>query len=297
MNPDAHGLHEIANTLTKERLIDVIFVHGLGGASHTTWSFGKSGDADHFFWPEVLGKERPNCGIWTLGYPAGLTMFGPKGMLIEKRALNIAQTLVNNGIGDRPIIFIVHSLGGLIIKSLIVAGSTLSDKEIDQIVRSTVGIVFCSTPHRGSDYSNAAGIIFSIFGGAQDHLNEMKSASDTLDLLHDKFINWQNKSYVSVRSYAENIGIFRKRKLMRPVPLGVVVNRASANPGIVGHVVKDLDEDHLSIVKPRSKRHDIYVGVLRFIDDIASTVYVRNNLTKPLAEVEQFLKNDLMKSL
>jgi len=56
-----------------------------------------------------------------------------------------------------------------------------------------------------------------------------------------------------------------RRWFLRPVPLGLVVPRASANPGIAGHTVRDVDDDHLTMVKPRDRKHDVYAGVLRFV--------------------------------
>ncbi len=76
MTPDSEGLHEIANMANKDRKVDIVFVHGLGGSSHGTWRHGKEGKAGHFFWPEELGKDLPHYGIWTVGYPAGFTGLG-----------------------------------------------------------------------------------------------------------------------------------------------------------------------------------------------------------------------------
>jgi triacylglycerol esterase/lipase EstA (alpha/beta hydrolase family) len=136
-----------------------VFVHGLGGASHATWRHGKEGKAGHFFWPEELGKELPDCGIWTVGYPAGFTALGKPGMIIEKRAGNLSQKLSNAGLGARPLLFITHSMGGLVVKSLIVGSQTLADLDRKRIVSVIRGIVFCATPHRGSAFADAAGVL------------------------------------------------------------------------------------------------------------------------------------------
>lgn len=67
------------------------------------------------------------------------------------------------------------------------------------------------------------------------------------------------------------MGLFRKRRLFRAAPLGVVVPRASANPGLAGHVVHDVDEDHITIAKPSSRDHVLFRGVQRFIEEVASS--------------------------
>jgi hypothetical protein len=52
-----------------EPLVDLIFVHGLGGTSRKTWSWQRD---PHNFWPAWLGKEAELCKsrIFTFGYNA-----------------------------------------------------------------------------------------------------------------------------------------------------------------------------------------------------------------------------------
>lgn len=287
MCPDSEGLHAIANTTKQDREADVVFVHGLGGKSHSTWRHGCEGNEEHFFWPEELGKDLPNCGIWTVGYPAGVTTLGKPGMIIDKRAGNLSQKLANAGLGERPLLFITHSMGGLIVKSLIVGSQTLSDKDRKLIVSAVRGVVFCATPHRGTNFVDAAGKLGRYSGLAdaslggficwaaadffgrilriQSHVEEMRANAEPLDILHDQFIEWQRNHQIPVDSYAENIGLFRTRWFLRLLPLSLVVPRVSANPGIAGHVPRDVDDDHLTLVKPPNRNHDVYAGVFRFI--------------------------------
>src|SRR5689334_7013221 len=48
-----------------QRAGDVIFVHGLNGNPFGYWAH--DGKRDHW-WPEWLGEDLPNVGIWSLGY-------------------------------------------------------------------------------------------------------------------------------------------------------------------------------------------------------------------------------------
>jgi pimeloyl-ACP methyl ester carboxylesterase len=259
------GVYPVCNTTQEDRAADIVFVHGLGGSSHDTWRHGVEGASDYFFWPEELGKDLNNCGIWTVGYPAGFTRLGLPGMIIEKRAGNLALKLANWGIGSRPLIFICHSMGGLIVKSLVTESQTNADEDRRQITKTVGGIIFCATPHRGSAFADAAGVLGQMFLGTQAHLDEMRANAEPLDLLHDRFIEWHRRTQIPIESYAESIGLFRTSLLGRPLPLGLVVPRASANTGIAGSTVKDVDADHITLVKPSNRQSDVYAGTLRFI--------------------------------
>jgi hypothetical protein len=265
MTPDSEGLHEIANTTNADRVADIVFVHGLGGGSHSTWRFAEPGAPDHFFWPEELGKALPDCGIWSLGYLAGVShWFGAPGMAVHDRAKNLVLKLQNGGLGDRPIIFVTHSLGGLEVKEIVVRTQTSGTPAAQRLVAQVCGIVFCGTPHRGAHVASAATILASYLR-TPEHVKQLAMGSPTLDALHDEFIAWQSRTHVAVESYVERIGLFRARGLLRPLPLGLVVSVASGNPGIANAACYPVSDDHITLVKPRDGNHDVYAGVLRFI--------------------------------
>ena len=264
VDQEQEGLFEICNTRDLARQLDIVFVHGLGGSSRETWTHREKGA--EFFWPAELGADLSKCGIWTLGYPAGITeFFGAPGMRIEKRAGNLSQKLANKDLGDRPIVFICHSMGGLVVKSLLVDSQTQADADRKKIASAVRGIVFLATPHRGSAYSEAAIILGKYFGTAQAHVTEMTRDADSISFLQEKFVEWQRINPVPIDTYAENIGLKQRKWVFRTVSLPVVVTRASADTGTQFSSIKDVDEDHLTIVKPRGRDHDVYAGVLRFV--------------------------------
>ena len=65
-----------------------------------------------------------------------------------------------DGIGkDRPIIFIAHSMGGLVVKKAYTLGK--HDRWFSSLISSVIGIVFLATPHRGSRYARILNYILS----------------------------------------------------------------------------------------------------------------------------------------
>jgi len=248
--------------------MDVVFVHGLGGHVERTWTHGKKGRPDYFYWPAELAKGFEDVAVWAVDYPAGFTDFGQQGMRIAQRANNLALVLANVGIGTRPLVFITHSMGGLIVKSLLVSSQTAADRDRAAIAAAARGVAFCATPHRGSAFANAVTILAKVVGGTQPHVKEMLQNEEELDILHDEFIEWQRRTSTEVLSFAENRPIRRKFWFLWPLPLGLVVPRASANPGIQGHTIKDVDGDHFSLVKPRHTCDAVFAGVARWLSQL-----------------------------
>lgn len=143
ITPDADGLHAIANTTKPDLQADIVFVHGLAGGSHSTWRYGKEGEAAHFFWPKALGEDLPHCAIWSLGYAAGMNhWFSEEGMAIDDNAAYLALTLANKSLGKRPLIFVAHSMGGLLVKAFLSDAQALGGTDWATVANAVRGVVF-----------------------------------------------------------------------------------------------------------------------------------------------------------
>lgn len=266
MTPDTEGLHPIANIDRPDRVADIVFVHGLGGSSHKTWRHGKEGDSDHFFWPEELGDELPQCGVWSLGYEAGIIpWFGADGLPIEDRAVNLAHKLTTAGLGDRPVVFITHSMGGLMVKEIVVQALTAGDAAWSRLVSRIAGIVFCGTPHRGADVAWAAKNL-AIVLRTQQHIRDMAAGTRHLERLHSRFVEWHRKGRPEAEAYAEGIGMKRQHWFLRWLPAVFAVKPGSADPQLAGCRCIPCHCDHLALVKPDSRQHDVYAGVRVFVE-------------------------------
>ncbi len=269
MTPDSEGLHEIASSGKPNRLADIVFIHGLAGGSHSTWRFGKEEASGHFFWLEALAEDLPDCGIWCLGYEAGKShWFSNEGMALEDRASNLALKLTNNSFGGRPLIFIAHSMGGLVVKELVTAADALGGPDWIRVVNAVRGIVFLGTPHYGSHMATLAKG-FAVLLRTQEHLKQMTFAGKSLDQLHRRFIKWRDNTKCPVEAYVETQGIARSGwlGLKRLLPRVLVVPEISGDPRLSGCDCHKIGADHISLVKPDSKKHDVYQGVRRFIEN------------------------------
>src|SRR4051794_10818567 len=103
----------VSNTDRQDRVADIVFIHGLDGDARTTWT---NSSHQGGFWPEWLGKDYPDVGVWSVAYDVKSSSWVGYSMALVDRARNILDLLVGHNLGGRPVIFVVHSFGGLVVK-------------------------------------------------------------------------------------------------------------------------------------------------------------------------------------
>jgi pimeloyl-ACP methyl ester carboxylesterase len=99
---------------SSEPIGDVIFVHGLGGDAYDTWGF--RGDS---CWRKSISIVRPDLNIWSLSYRVESSEWRGGAMPLSDRAINVLALLDVHLPVDRFLIFVCHSLGGLLVKELL----------------------------------------------------------------------------------------------------------------------------------------------------------------------------------
>lgn len=96
--------------------IDIVAIHGLGGDPKGTWT-----DNNGKLWlRDFLPAEIPNARVLSFGYNSSIT-FSKSVTDITNAAEMLLDRLdcVRSGVaGTRPIIFVSHSLGGIIVKKV-----------------------------------------------------------------------------------------------------------------------------------------------------------------------------------
>ncbi|XP_050097459.1 protein SERAC1 isoform X1 [Anopheles aquasalis] len=112
-----------------------------------------------FCWPmEWLPKDFPNIRVIGLNYDSSLSQWSATGCpcekydgKLEKRASEFLEKLATSNVGqDRPIIWVGHSMGGLLVKSIMVQALESSDPRVRRIAENSKVVMFLGTPHRGS---------------------------------------------------------------------------------------------------------------------------------------------------
>ncbi|KAI5838256.1 hypothetical protein DFP73DRAFT_267821 [Morchella snyderi] len=151
-----------------------------------------------FFWPlDLLPKSISNARIMAFGYDADVVNFWKPAS--QNRIFDHAKAL-SGALGnirestdtmERPIIFIGHSLGGLVIEDCLLNSNTSHEDFIRKILRSTTGIAFLGTPHGGSNQAEmaiiGANFLKLITNPNNDILKSLTSSSEALARIQQDF--------------------------------------------------------------------------------------------------------------
>ncbi|XP_069625469.1 protein SERAC1 isoform X2 [Ranitomeya imitator] len=253
---------------------DVLFVHGLLGAAFKTWrqqdrdqpldeSVAQEDDYTECWPKNWLAEDCPALRIISVEYDTHLSDWKAKcpadndRKSMAYRSSELLNKLKMAGVGKRPIIWVSHSMGGLLVKKMLVNAS--KDTELQDFVKNTRGIAFYSVPHHGSrlaEYSvNARLLLFP-----STEVKELSKDSPALQELNEEFLEFTKNKDFKVVSFAETLPT-RIGSMMRLH----VVPAESADLGI-GKIIP-VQVNHLNICKPKSKDSLIYQQTLEFIID------------------------------
>lgn len=231
---------------------DIVFIHGLTGSPTDTWSCSPCNEPEGGFWPKWLCADLPAAAIYTVGYPASIFgKWGKKDMNLYERGLSVLEHLTASGIGERPLIFITHSLGGLLTKQLLLTAADGADASWKALCANTRLVAFLATPHVGAALAAILKVTLPRF--TSQSVQHLSNETGELDQLNDRYRK------LAVAHNMKVIAYFEKYKTKN---LALVVERASADPGIVGVVPVPIDSDHITICKPSNRDSPIYRSLL-----------------------------------
>ncbi|PGH13280.1 hypothetical protein AJ80_06390 [Polytolypa hystricis UAMH7299] len=242
-------LHEPA-----EPYVDFIFVHGLGGGSFKTWSFSENPDN---FWPRKwLPHENgfEHVRIQSYGYNSlwdckgAVTRIHDFGQRLLTEIYGVSAGQKN---GHIPIVFIGHSMGGIVIKKAYLLAK--QDPNFLHIAKRFHTIFFLATPHRGADSAAMLKNILRIPGlyGSKDYVDELVPGSMTLQVINDGFRHEDKdlRLWSFFETIEMNMGHSRQ----------IIVGRDSAIlAGSAHERVSSLDADHRNICKFKSSSDSNY---------------------------------------
>ncbi|GAB6023326.1 Serine active site containing protein 1 [Chamberlinius hualienensis] len=252
-------------------VIDVVFIHGLLGGAFKTW---RQKDLDIKFsdnsythcWPrDWLANDLPQIRVILIDYETHLTEWNShcphnsEERTIQGRSQRLLEKLQSAGVGRRPVIWISHSMGGLLMKQMLVLSQSSDSPLVQQFYKQTIGTIFFSVPHRGTK------IAMPHFGSQYITIPspEVKQlhydAKHLLDL-HENYLKIFLDNYPPSLSFCET----RDTKLGKLNLSARFVTKESAT-GVFNEEFHSINTDHLYICKPSCRESFIYQRVVQFI--------------------------------
>ena len=257
-------LHSIQGTINPNRVADIVFVHGLaplGRLNHAhafqTWG-GENAESD--FWPLWLAEDLQRLdlpvGIRILEYEASALGWLGDAMPLSNRATNVLNSMFAAGLDDVPIVFIAHSLGGLVVKQILQRSEIMGIPEENFAAQKTVATVLLATPNSGADMATFFVRLGKILRQTAALRDLVRNGPQLMELA-----TWY-------RSSSLRLGIATRAHFETKKTSGLlVVDQASADPGIPGAAVVPSSADHSDIARIRSRKDPDYQGILRFLQD------------------------------
>ncbi len=257
----------------KNQGLVLIFVHGLGGDLYETWMSDAKDKTT--YWPSWVAEDC-DCTTWTLGYDASLSAWKDNAMPLPVQGDSVLDCLSSEPkLKNRPLLLIGHSLGGLLIKTVMIAGLTKGVPRYSELIEHVCGVVFIATPHNGAELANLAQAVKFLLR-PNEQVGDLTVHNAHLTTLHQQFLAQHNKSPFPVRTFAEE----------KPVSLGkMVVERGNAATYIPNEISIPLFEDHFSICKPKSREAQIHKSLIAFIREVKSSQKIVPSI--PIVDAER----------
>lgn len=238
-------------------ILDVVFIHGLGGDIEKTWQRDPK-----TFWPKWIASDFPECRVYVAGYDSTkfAGFFSGGGASLQDIATMMVDELISRENPAPNLLLVCHSLGGLIAKQLFRKCEDSLDTDFNELSSSIRGFVFLGTPHQGSQLSSSIDAILKSFTSTQ--AKQLQYSDDALIDLNNHFKGAMSRSDVVVKSYYETKKTW-----------GVmVVDKVTGNPGVLASEPVAVEADHAKICKPKDREAKVYKSVCATIRKILRKV-------------------------
>ena len=241
---------------------DIVFVHGLTGDCRDTWTH-TNGE----FWPNWLAEDFPTLNVYSAGYDSSIfiSLLKGDGASLADRATMLLDRLLSRKTPNRPVLFVTHSLGGLIVKQMLRKSCDASSARRKRLAQSLIGVVFIATPNHGAQFAKSVNAVLQIVTSTS--VRELSHGSSSLIDLGQWFSTWAAQKQITVECYYE----IEKHKSV------LVVDQITANPNVLGCDPVALQADHVSITKLESRESQLYQSLHSILSEITSTINAESN--------------------
>ncbi|KAL3433710.1 hypothetical protein BDV09DRAFT_205138 [Aspergillus tetrazonus] len=273
--PDAGNLLRPSNGLTvihdpPNTVANILVIHGLMGDAYRTF-YNAAHKVDWL--KDFLMHDIPNVRIMVFGYD--VAVWHPWIQVSQGRLSGYAADLLGSLSGcrnderkrTRPILFIAHSLGGLVVQQALTAARESRADHLHDIETHTIGICFLGTPHRGTNlatWGERFARMFNIFKPVNYQLvSLLEPRSKALHKMRRSFYNLLEKrkdegSRIQIVCFYETI----------PMLWSLIVSEDSAT--IDGEPCFPIFANHADMAKFGTRQHSGYMSILRELQRMMS---------------------------
>ncbi|KAG8769230.1 hypothetical protein FRC20_004639 [Serendipita sp. 405] len=232
---------------------------------------------------DLLPEDVPNARILSYGYDVDTHSFAQtSSQTIFRHAEAFVEDLsMLRTEPKRPIIFLAHNLGGIILKkalNLCNIDSFESEHEYRDILVSTLAVLFFGTPHSGADVVQLADWmrrLFSVYMYTNNRIiADLKRDSSELEDIQRLYLpaSGHFKTIFFHEEYVTPI-VGGKPELIVPRPLAVIQGDGKAKPVL-------LHANHPQLIKYTGKEDVNYRKVVGYLSKLLKNP-TTNHLSQP----------------
>ncbi|EFY86498.1 LipA and NB-ARC domain protein [Metarhizium acridum CQMa 102] len=269
--------------------VDIVLVHGLNGNPEKTWTASNG-----TFWPTDLlpdSLKGVQANILVYGYNADVYSRKNDRSASDNFIHQHAQTLVtgltlyrkSEGTFRNPIIWVCHSLGGILVKRALLYSNDLRmthHQDYRSIYVSTFGLIFLGTPHVGSDAATwglmLQGMADAImprkfFESESVLLKTLKKDNETLANINNHFLDIYQRFRIHMVHENHKTDI-KGTKI-------TIVDANSASPQLPGVTYYGVEATHSQMCKFASKNapgfRAVSTDIRQWVQDAPALINVR----------------------
>ena len=244
----------------------IVFMHGVLGSAEDTWKNSETGA----FWPELVKTDPEFKGwdIYVYGFPSELFS---RSMSVPEISEDLRAELENARIFDhRDVIFVCHSMGGLITRDFL--------QKYQKYASKIKFIYFFATPTEGSEIS-----------GLGKWLSRNPQFGDMIPITDENYLGNQLLAWLAAQFPIPSYCAYEDQ---RTVGQQVVPMRSAA--ALCNRPLTPISANHMQIVKPKGhndKPHKLLQNALRETQTVHS-INIPNGWTLRQV-IESVIRSDM----
>jgi pimeloyl-ACP methyl ester carboxylesterase len=247
----------------------LIFIHGFGGNRYSTW-----GKFPEFLFVDFPKEFRPELDLGFYEYRTAFRRIRFTRSVTLKKEAGLLADLIRDLSDYRKVIFIVHSMGGILTKAAIRDLIGRNDPKARDALAKIVGLILMATPQAGSSW---------VPPFLSWLTNDTRVLANHNELLTDIDATFTEHVVSRINDYRADRILIPTWAVLAVEDLWVDI--FSARLGLTAEQQKRVRGSHTEIVKPEHEQSDAYDWVRQRIKDCLAfdpSTLVRKVSTNPV---------------